>query len=124
MELKILYHGTSTESANKIIKNGFNSNYGRFGTGIYLSEDIEECLRFGQTLIKTSISGDKILVIDYIKLADIYSDLDIEEEEGCPEFKEYAINLGYKGIKIVYDDGSSEVCIYDNSIVKSNKLYN
>lgn len=121
---KNLYHGTSIESATKIIKNGFNSNYGRFGTGIYLSDDIEECLRFGQTLIETTISNDKILEIDYIKLADIYTDLDIEEEEGCPEFKDYAINLGYKGVKITYTSGESEVCIYDNAVIKSNKLYN
>lgn len=117
-----LHHGTQEKEAKRILASTFKSSYGRFGTGVYFSNDKNYCKSFGNTLLEVTIPTNKIKTIQYIKLKDMYPYLNISEEEGCPELEKYCKENKYKAVKIVYIDKSFEVCVYDTAILKNIRI--
>ncbi|NUU62613.1 hypothetical protein [Paenibacillus agri] len=46
----IVYHGTTVDNADSIMKNGFSLDTfycGAFGVGVYFARDTERCKEFG-----------------------------------------------------------------------------
>jgi hypothetical protein len=114
----LCYHGTNFENKKSIINNGFITNFGRFGQAAYFTQDIKEALCFGSAIIKVEILEENMIVENYRKLANIFPDIHIDEEEGIPELREYVLNtLKASAIVLSYDDGTEELCVYDTSLI-------
>lgn len=112
------YHGTS--SKNNILKEGFKTNYGRFGEGVYFSNNRDEALTFGNELIEIdSLDHTRITSVYYPDLIRLYPDLSVDEEEGLPELKDRIVNRFKKdGVILTYASGEKELCIYNTNIIK------
>lgn len=116
-----LYHRTSKEKAESIMKNGFRlpDESGRWGKGIYFATtDNWQISSFGNTVIKAVVDSQDIFSRKYELIARDYN-LDLEEPEGYTQMDEFVTRvLGYKGIAIDYENNEYEdieVCIYDKS---------
>ena len=60
-----MYHGTTYENGQSIIKNGFNpSSGGMLGQGVYLSADIEKAKRHGSSILVVEAKLGKTKKID------------------------------------------------------------
>lgn len=99
----LLYHGTNKKRL-EVLK----PSYGRFGTGVYLSKDIEYSFRYGK-LVALVDYQKTIRRIEYESLIKYAPNLNIEEEEGLTNIRDF---IEDEAIEIVYKDGTSEVVIY------------
>jgi hypothetical protein len=66
-----LYHGTSEEAAQQILKSGFDpTRYGQthgrmFGEGVYLTPDLKQASYWGPSQVKVSVPVEEVLPIRY-----------------------------------------------------------
>ena len=117
------FHITTLNAFKEIKENGFKvGQEGRFGGGVYFFTNKEEARAYNNSgvIIKVLISKEGVAFLGYNELQRMFSDLEIcwDEEEGVPELKEWSINNGYQGCLITYDDGGSELVIYDLSLIE------
>lgn len=123
------YHGTTTENAFKILKQGFKKSYGRFGNGVYLTSNLEYASSFSTNngkIIECDFSG-KVAIIDYYLLNDIFpnANINIEEEEGYTELSFHINDMGYDGVLIVYDqENDNELVVYNTKCIQFIKIKN
>lgn len=97
----------------EIVKDKLRKNYGRFGTGVYFSNNYDFWGRYGENLELKNIEDYDVEEIYYPDLIKIYPLLSIDEEEGITELEGYIVdNLGKDGVIIEYICGEKEMCIY------------
>lgn len=114
------YHGTDKESKESILDIGFISSSGRFGRGIYFTNNRAEAEYFGETVITVDIiDNDKVANIYYPDLVNLYPDLSIDEEEGVTDLERHITKgLKKKAVILTYVSGEKELCVYSNDIVE------
>lgn len=122
------YHGTSKECAKQILSKGFKTSYGRFGDGVYLTSNklnAESFTRGIKKIIECEFLGD-MAIINYQELNNLFpcANISIEEEEGYPPLKDYILNMGYDGAKIIYDKETNddEIVIYNPRRIQSMSI--
>lgn len=118
-----LIHATCKENLIAIQKEGFKifeSEYPpRFGHGIYFMTSEE----YGyadenKSRVYCSINDKHILHLTHDEVRLMYPELEIEYQEGgAPILKEYVLDKGYNAVEISYIDGTSEIVVYDTSII-------
>lgn len=123
-----VYHSTTPENANQILKEGFKLGaFGRFGEGVCFFEHLLEAqtYRSGKSqVIAATIASDQLLRLDYLRLSTLHPELDLswEEEEGWPGLKEWVLNQGYSAVSIRYTDETCEVVVYNSALIQSISL--
>lgn len=118
--MKNLIHKTFRSKYENIIEEGFKipqDQPGRFGYGVYfMTEDNFGHFGDGVSII-CDVSNEFILDMTHDEVRELYPYLDYQEG-GEPELEKYVIEKGYKAVSISYLDGSTEVVVYDTSIIK------
>lgn len=72
-QVYIMYHGTSRDAAERIVRKGFKqSSHGMLGRGVYLSRDLDKAMRYplelseeDRVVIKVKVRVGKVKKIDY-----------------------------------------------------------
>lgn len=110
----ILYHGTSEENKDKILKEGFSANYREYGTCVYLAKSKELAWDYGDELVEVFIDDEEITTIN------------ANTVNYKPDLENIAFKNGYKAVCLIYPDNKSsvdytEICVYDLSIIEINK---
>jgi hypothetical protein len=60
-----MYHGTDTESARAILREGFRpSERGLLGPGVYMSRDMEKAKHYGVVVLEARVDVGRVTVID------------------------------------------------------------
>lgn len=117
------FHGTDKTNVRKIKELGIEPSYGRFGTCIYSSSNLSEAIKFGDVVFQIEVDMSKIKEVKYRSLKDIYPWLNIDEEEGVTEIEDYVKKLGFSGIRVIYNDGTDELCVYDKNSIQFINLF-
>lgn len=118
-----VYHVTTKSYAEKIQEKGFKvGKEGRFGGGVYFFNNEQEAKRYNPNgeVLKAIVLNLDIAFLYYHELPEMFKGVDIswEEEEGVPELKEWAKTNGYNGCLVAYDDGTSELVVYEPTLIK------
>lgn len=129
----ILYHGTTKEKAENIVKGGFSldfqgENGNHFGRGIYLTTTKKRAKCYGKAVVSVEIQADQIATwenwyTDYMKRCND------THEQGVPAEKVNEIvgesirsryeEEGHTGLLLDALIGNSkEVVVYDHLIIK------
>lgn len=115
----ILYHGTSKYNSKLILDQGFNSYYGRFGTGVYFTDNLIIASYNGEVVLQADIPIKGISFVEYESLKRKYSYINISDEEGIPQLQ---YDLKCEAVAIIYKEGDIEVCVYNEKIISDIKL--
>lgn len=109
----ILYHGTSKENKEKILKEGFIIGYGEYGNCLSLAKSKELAYDYGDEIIECFVDDEYITTINWDDTMDR-----LEVEYNAIKKKQKAVCIVYPNIKSNVD--CTEVCIYDLSVVEIN----
>ena len=130
----IVYHGTTKEKAESIVKEGFSPDYqgengNHFGKGIYLPPTKKRAKCYGKAVVSVEIQSDQLATWEnwyeeYMKNCD-----DVHEQ-GVPSDKvnetvgesirSRYVEEGYSGLMLDPLIGSAkETVVYDESIIKN-----
>lgn len=114
----ILYHGTTKEKKEKIVKNGFKKSYGgACGSGVYFSKDKQTAYEYGDELVECFLEDEHIAFVDIDEVGGDASKI----EDIVHENRYIAISIIYKeqGSNIT-DVDTTIICVYDLSYLKIN----
>lgn len=116
------FHGTDLESKNSILSEGFKvlekTNNGKhFGNGVYLTNDLEPALVYGEHIVKVEV--DESLLMD-IPSMEHFNQLEFTAMfHGGIEA--YLKSNGFKGFKLTDVTGGLTILVYDLDIIKINQ---
>ncbi|MGM1044826.1 MAG: hypothetical protein ACQEXX_01630 [Bacillota bacterium] len=123
METITVYHGTSSEDSEKIIRDGFSLDFSykdTKGKGVYLTSKLEKTREYGDVVLEVEIEKDSILVTELSEISAFSKGYRTEGFMFKIIFEEYTRSKGYKGIELL---GFDEIVIYDLSCIQSIKLF-
>ena len=112
-------HYTSDDNYTSILEKGFSlpREDARFGKGVYFTRN-ESYIYPGSKKIEVNILAP-ILSLWHYEICEIFNEYNLQpEEEGLPAIEEYVKGLGCKVLEVKYFDGSSELVVYDKSLIK------
>jgi len=111
----ILYHGTSEEAKQIILKEGFKTTSGEFGTCLYLAVDDRVAYDYGDEIIEVSLDDKYIYSIDRANFKDW-----IDVEYMAQRNKNVAVCVTYNSMGSNTID-YAEVCVYDLRFLEINR---
>lgn len=115
----ILYHGTSIINSKLILEQGFKPSYGRFGMGVYFTDNLTIASYNGEVILQADTPIKSIIFMDYETLREKYSYINISDQQGIPQLQ---YDLKCEAVGIIYKEGDTEVCVYDESIIKDIRI--
>ncbi|WP_339820683.1 hypothetical protein MKZ15_06205 [Paenibacillus sp. FSL R7-0216] len=119
-----LFHGTSSDNAASIIKQGFSLDYltkGSLGKAIYLSRDFDKCAEYGRHILAVEVDEKCILKDDFLSVSTFTPSTESSHDYTFrSKFKEYTLSKGFKGLEL---NEFNEIAIYDLSCILSVKIY-
>jgi hypothetical protein len=110
----IWYHGTN--HAEKILEEGFSlpSEPGIWGTGIYLTDSLEDALKYGKAVLEVEWDNNNTLQITYeLDIPILFPYLSFEEEEGEPLIQQYIASIQKEAVSVRYSDECTNLVVYD-----------
>jgi hypothetical protein len=110
----ILYHGTSQENKEKILKDGFKTTYGEYGECVYLAVNKDLAYDYGDEIIEVFVDDEYIVEFDEAEVDTNYGHVGLEEVAFKNDYK--AVQINYSKIKS--DKDYAEVCVYNTSIIE------
>ena len=112
----LLFHGTSPESAESIMREGFRldagERHGRSGgQGVYLHHDPEEAAKYGEAMV---VARKKGTLANFYDMAwdRMHVNKGLTEDEHAAQYLSKYGNVGYK------DPDDNATIIYDTSALK------
>ena len=112
-----LFHGTSDDSAQKIVAQGFKaSKGGMYGDGVYLTNDKSKADFFGDRTVKVALpKGFKFKTFTEKEYEDFYWDA-IEPTQGqrrADAFTQALSSKGFKGHAVKRSNGDTYFVVHD-----------